>query len=72
MNTYSQPITSCNYTQETPHQPQMNTIDHTTNDKNSNKDMDEDVKVVLEQTLLKVDEVFVYRIPPMMTSGGHQ
>ena len=50
----------------------MNTIDHTTNDKNSNKDMDEDVKVVLEQTLLKVDEVFVYRIPPMMTSGGHQ
>jgi len=32
---------------------------------------DDDVKVVLEQTLLKVEEVFVYRIPPMMTSGGH-
>lgn len=32
---------------------------------------EDDVKVVLEQTLLKVEEVFVYRIPPMMTSGGH-
>lgn len=33
---------------------------------------DEDVKVVLEQTLLRVNEVFVYRIPPMKTSGGHR
>ena len=32
----------------------------------------EDVKVVLEQTLLTCPEVFVYRIPPMMTSGGHR
>lgn len=31
-----------------------------------------DVKVVLEQTLLTCPEVFVYRIPPMMTSGGHR
>mmetsp|Transcript_3950 Transcript_3950/g.11222 ORF Transcript_3950/g.11222 Transcript_3950/m.11222 type:complete len:360 (+) Transcript_3950:180-1259(+) len=33
---------------------------------------DGDVKVVLEQTLLTCPEVFVYRIPPMMTSGGHR
>ena len=33
---------------------------------------DDDVKVVLEQTLLTCPEVFVYRIPPMMTSGGHR
>ena len=32
----------------------------------------EDIKVVLEQTLLTCPEVFVYRIPPMMTSGGHR
>jgi len=32
---------------------------------------DDDTKVVLEQTLFKTDEAFVYRIPPMMTSGGH-
>lgn len=36
----------------------------------SNPDED-DVKVVVEQTLLKTEEVFVYRVPPMMTSGGH-
>ena len=35
-------------------------------------DDDDDVKVVLEQTLLTCPEVFVYRIPPMMTSGGHR
>jgi hypothetical protein len=28
-------------------------------------------KVVLEQTLLRVEETFVYKIPPMATSGGH-
>ena len=33
---------------------------------------DDEVKVVLEQTLLTCPEVFVYRIPPMMTSGGHR
>eukprot|EP00559_Dactyliosolen_fragilissimus_P008848 CAMPEP_0184860370 /NCGR_PEP_ID=MMETSP0580-20130426/5268_1 /TAXON_ID=1118495 /ORGANISM="Dactyliosolen fragilissimus" /LENGTH=341 /DNA_ID=CAMNT_0027357447 /DNA_START=63 /DNA_END=1088 /DNA_ORIENTATION=- len=33
--------------------------------------MEEVVEVVIERTLLKVQEVFVYRIPPMMTSGGH-
>jgi hypothetical protein len=32
---------------------------------------DED-KVHLVQTLLTVNEVFVYRIPPMKTSGGHR
>lgn len=43
--------------------------------KNEQKEEEEkvgDVRVVLEQTLLKCDEVFVYRIPPMMTSGGHR
>jgi hypothetical protein len=35
-------------------------------------DVVDDTKVVLEQTLLKTEELFVYRIPPMMTSGGHQ
>ena len=34
--------------------------------------VEDEIKVVLEQTLLKTDEVFVYRIPPMMTSAGHQ
>ena len=35
--------------------------------------IDEDeTKVVIEQTLLKTEEVFVYRIPPMMTAGGHK
>jgi len=33
---------------------------------------DAEVKVVLEQTLLTCPEVFVYRIPPMKTSGGHR
>ena len=33
---------------------------------------DDDVKVVLEQTLLTCPEVFVYKVPPMMTSGGHR
>jgi hypothetical protein len=28
-------------------------------------------KVVLEQTLLRVEETFVYKIPPLATSGGH-
>lgn len=37
----------------------------------STKD-DDDVKIIMEQTLLKAEEIFVYRIPPMMTSGGHQ
>jgi len=32
----------------------------------------DEVKVVIEQTLLKVGEVFVYRIPPCLTSGGHR
>lgn len=32
----------------------------------------DDCKVVIEQTLLKMDEVFVYRIPPCLTSGGHR
>lgn len=26
----------------------------------------------MEQTLLKVDEIFVYRVPPMKSSGGHR
>jgi len=33
---------------------------------------DDEIKVVIEQTLLKVEEVFVYRIPPCPTSGGHR
>uniref|UniRef100_A0A7S4R6D5 NECAP PHear domain-containing protein n=1 Tax=Ditylum brightwellii TaxID=49249 RepID=A0A7S4R6D5_9STRA len=34
---------------------------------------EEDVpKVVLEQTLLNVEEVFIYGIPPMKSSGGHR
>eukprot|EP00560_Eucampia_antarctica_P002326 CAMPEP_0197833024 /NCGR_PEP_ID=MMETSP1437-20131217/17309_1 /TAXON_ID=49252 ORGANISM="Eucampia antarctica, Strain CCMP1452" /NCGR_SAMPLE_ID=MMETSP1437 /ASSEMBLY_ACC=CAM_ASM_001096 /LENGTH=75 /DNA_ID=CAMNT_0043436759 /DNA_START=49 /DNA_END=273 /DNA_ORIENTATION=+ len=43
--------------------------DHQSISANSGKD--EEVHVVLEQTILKDEEVFVYRIPPMMTSGGH-
>mmetsp|Transcript_27252 Transcript_27252/g.38327 ORF Transcript_27252/g.38327 Transcript_27252/m.38327 type:complete len:293 (-) Transcript_27252:206-1084(-) len=35
------------------------------------KEEDED-RVVLQQRLLKTDEVFVYRIPPMKTSSGHR
>merc|ERR1719162_2959591 len=38
----------------------------------SSSSTDEEVKVVIEQTLLKVEEVFVYRIPPCPTSGGHR
>ena len=37
-----------------------------------NDNDNDDMKVVLEQTLQKTEEVFVYQIPPMMTSGGHQ
>eukprot|EP00549_Striatella_unipunctata_P005767 CAMPEP_0118707398 /NCGR_PEP_ID=MMETSP0800-20121206/21185_1 /TAXON_ID=210618 ORGANISM="Striatella unipunctata, Strain CCMP2910" /NCGR_SAMPLE_ID=MMETSP0800 /ASSEMBLY_ACC=CAM_ASM_000638 /LENGTH=276 /DNA_ID=CAMNT_0006610227 /DNA_START=10 /DNA_END=840 /DNA_ORIENTATION=- len=29
-------------------------------------------QVLMEQTLLKVDEIFVYRVPPMKSSGGHR
>ena len=29
-------------------------------------------RVVLQQTLMTVDEVFVYRVPPLRTSGGHR
>ncbi|KAL7554430.1 hypothetical protein ACHAWF_017875 [Thalassiosira exigua] len=29
-------------------------------------------KVVIEQLLLKIDEVFVYRIPPMRSADGHR
>jgi hypothetical protein len=32
----------------------------------------ENDKVVLKQTLMSVDEVFVYRIPSLKTSGGHR
>mmetsp|Transcript_25741 Transcript_25741/g.54396 ORF Transcript_25741/g.54396 Transcript_25741/m.54396 type:complete len:271 (-) Transcript_25741:146-958(-) len=31
-----------------------------------------DEKVVIEQRLLKIDEVFIYRIPPMRTADGHR
>lgn len=27
---------------------------------------------LLKQTLMTVDECFVYKIPPMATSGGHR
>ena len=33
---------------------------------------DDTEKVVLQQKLLTVDEVFVYRIPPLRSSGGHR
>lgn len=29
-------------------------------------------KVVMEQSLVKIDEVFVYRIPPMRSADGHR
>lgn len=32
----------------------------------------EDERVVLEQNLLRVEECFVYTIPPMKSSGGHR
>ena len=35
-------------------------------------DDDDDCQVHLVQTLLTVNEVFVYQIPPMKTSGGHR
>lgn len=35
------------------------------------KDDEDDVKVVLEQTLLKCDECFVYKVPPLATAKGH-
>ncbi|KAL9180247.1 hypothetical protein ACHAXT_008217 [Thalassiosira profunda] len=31
-----------------------------------------DAKVVIEQRLLKIDECFVYRIPPMRSADGHR
>mmetsp|Transcript_13159 Transcript_13159/g.19850 ORF Transcript_13159/g.19850 Transcript_13159/m.19850 type:complete len:275 (-) Transcript_13159:60-884(-) len=31
-----------------------------------------DDKVVIEQRLLKIDEIFVYRIPPMRSADGHR
>mmetsp|Transcript_17894 Transcript_17894/g.32403 ORF Transcript_17894/g.32403 Transcript_17894/m.32403 type:complete len:306 (-) Transcript_17894:270-1187(-) len=43
------------------------------NEQPSNNIDDDDVPaVVIEQTLLKLNETFVYRIPPMRTSGGHR
>lgn len=33
---------------------------------------DADDKVVIEQRLLKIDECFVYRIPPMRSADGHR
>ena len=29
-------------------------------------------KVVIEQLLLKIDEAFIYRIPPMRSADGHR
>jgi len=43
----------------------------TTHESVSSPSIDE-FKVVIDQTLLKVEEVFVYRIPPCPTSGGHR
>ncbi len=34
--------------------------------------MAEDDGVVLRQTLLNVEEVFLYTIPPLKTAGGHR
>eukprot|EP00579_Thalassiosira_antarctica_P012816 CAMPEP_0201934112 /NCGR_PEP_ID=MMETSP0903-20130614/32942_1 /ASSEMBLY_ACC=CAM_ASM_000552 /TAXON_ID=420261 /ORGANISM="Thalassiosira antarctica, Strain CCMP982" /LENGTH=274 /DNA_ID=CAMNT_0048474235 /DNA_START=201 /DNA_END=1023 /DNA_ORIENTATION=- len=31
-----------------------------------------DEKVVIEQRLLKIDEIFIYRIPPMRSADGHR
>jgi len=39
---------------------------------NYNENDSDNVKVILEQTLLRTEEVFVYKIPPMASSGGHQ
>eukprot|EP01083_Nonionella_stella_P018257 50939_1 len=33
---------------------------------------DADEKVVIEQRLLKIDEVFIYHIPPMRSADGHR
>ena len=38
----------------------------------SSEQNNDDTQIVMEQSYLKTDEVFVYRIPPMMTSGGHR
>jgi hypothetical protein len=35
-------------------------------------DDDDDLKVVLTQTLCKMEQVFVYKIPPMKISSGHR
>jgi len=34
--------------------------------------LDDDERVVIEQRLLKIDEIFVYRIPPMRSADGHR
>jgi hypothetical protein len=34
--------------------------------------VDDDERVVIEQRLLKIDEIFIYRIPPMRSADGHR
>jgi hypothetical protein len=51
--------------------------DATTNTTTSSDDNDNDNNgdgegSLLRQTLMTVDECFVYKIPPMVTSGGHR
>mmetsp|Transcript_1826 Transcript_1826/g.2731 ORF Transcript_1826/g.2731 Transcript_1826/m.2731 type:complete len:302 (+) Transcript_1826:70-975(+) len=38
----------------------------------SSASTNQDDLVVLQQTLLRVEETFVYKVPPMMTSSGHR
>ena len=43
-----------------------------TNVGSSSTNEEESEKVVIEQRLLKLDEVFVYKIPAMKTADGHR
>ena len=49
-----------------------NTSPKTQKDKPMVVSATEDEKVVITQTLCRVEPVFVYRVPPMKTSGGHR
>lgn len=44
---------------------------HEEDDKN-NDGLKDDEKVIIKQTLCRIGQVFVYRVPPMKTSVGHR
>jgi len=39
---------------------------------NVEQNTEDENKVVLEHKLLRVEEVFVYQVPPLKTSDGHR